>query len=144
MHSIEYDILVPASTQFPFELKPAFTNVKIHFTIYPKSDFTKETLPSKENRVIISVRYKEDISLTTHIVPLSHKQFKEMLEIEPTMFHGESIFVPLDFKIQTKEIINAFARLSRDTLVYIIRNEDFEYHSGDEIRRRLKKYFKVS
>ena len=67
-----------------------------------------------------------------------------MKTIEPTLFEGESVFVPLDFDVQTKEIIDAFTRLSRDTLVYIMRNEDFEYHSGEEIRKRLKKYFKVS
>ena len=144
MFPIEYSIHVPASTHFPFEIKSMFENVKIHFYIKPKSDFKNKPLPPKEERLTISVRYKDSDTCESRIKPLSLDQFLDMQTIEPTLFEGESVFVPLDFNVQTKEIIDAFTRLSRDTLVYIMRNEDFEYHSGDEIRKRLKKYFKVS
>jgi hypothetical protein len=144
MFPIEYSIHVPASTRFPFEVKSMFVNVKIHFAIKPKSDFKDQQLPSKEERLTISVRYKDSDTCESRIKPLSLDQFLDMQTIEPTLFEGESVFVPLDFDVQTKEIIDAFTRLSRDTLVYIMRNEDFEYHSGEEICRRLKKYFKAS
>lgn len=144
MFPIEYTMHVPASMHFPFEVKSMFENVKIHFYIKPKSDFKDKPLPPKEERLIISVRYKDSHTFESRIKTLSHEQFIAMKTIEPTLFEGESVFVPLDFDVQTKEIIDAFTRLSRDTLVYIMRNEDFEYHSGEEICKRLKKYFKVS
>ena len=144
MFPIEYSMHVPASTRFPFEVNSMFVNVKIHFSIKPKSDFKDKPLPSKEERLTISVRYKDNQTCESRIKPLSLDQFIAMDTIEPTLFEGESVFVPLDFDVQTKEIIDAFTRLSRDTLVYIMRNEDFEYHSGEEICRRLKKYFKIS
>ena len=82
--------------------------------------------------------------MITRTVPLSLERFTNLDTINPTLFHGESVFVPVNFTISTTAIIDAFTRLKRDTLIYIMRNEDFEYHHGVEVRKRLKKYFKIS
>ena len=140
---IIYTMQIPATTKLPFPVKSAFTDINLVFHIYPKDDYEGTTLPDKPDRLKIFVHYK-DYDMITRTVPLSLERFTNLGTINPTFFHGESVFVPLDFEVQTKEIIDAFTRLSRDTLVYIMRNEDFDYHSGDEIRRRLKKYFKIS
>ena len=137
-----YSFQIPADTKLPFPVKSAFQTIDLVFHIYPVDDYETSTLPPKEDRLKIFVHYK-DYSMMTRTVPLSIERTKDLETIAPTLFHGESVFVPVDFEIQTKEIINAFTRLKRDTLVYIMRNEDFEYHHGAEVRRRLKKHFKV-
>ena len=101
MFPIEYTMHVPASMHFPFEVKSMFENVKIHFYIKPKSDFKDKPLPSKEERLIISVRYKDSHTFESRIKPLSHEQFIAMKTIEPTLFEGESVFVPLDYDVPT-------------------------------------------
>lgn len=138
-----YSFQIPATTKLPFPVKSAFQTIDLVFHIYPIDDYEHTALPSKEDRLKIFVHYK-DYDMITRTVPLSLERFTNLGTINPTFFHGESVFVPLNFEVQTKEIIDTFTRLSRDTLVYIMRNEDFDYHSGDEIRRRLKKYFKIS
>lgn len=137
-----YSIQIPADTKLPFPVKSAFRTIDLVFHIYPISDYEPEMLPPKEDRLKIFVHYK-DFDMMERTVALSLERFANLETITPTLFHGESVFVPVDFEVQTKEIIDAFTRLKRDTLVYIMRNEDFEYHSGPEICRRLKKYFKV-
>lgn len=137
-----YSFQIPAITKLPFPVKSAFQTIDLVFHIYPVDDYEHTTRPSKKDRLKIFVHYK-DYNMTTRTVPLSMEQTKNLGTIEPTLFHGESVFVPVDFIIQTKEIIDAFTRLKRDTLVYIMRNEDFEYHHGEEVRRRLKKHFKI-
>jgi len=137
-----YSFQIPATTKLPFPVKSAFQTIDLVFHIYPVDDYERTTRPSKEDRLKIFVHYK-DFSMITRTVPLSIERTKNLGIIEPTLFHGESVFVPVDFIIQTKEIIDTFTRLSRNTLVYIIRNEDFEYHHGEEVRRRLKKHFKI-
>ena len=137
-----YSMQIPADTKLPFPVKSAFRTIDLVFHIYPVDDYEREVLPSKEDRLKIFVHYK-DFDMMERTVALSLERFANLETIKPALFHGESVFVPVDFEIQTKEIINAFTRLKRDTLVYIIRNEDFEYHHGAEVRRRLKKYFKV-
>lgn len=137
-----YSMQIPADTKLPFPVKSAFQTINLVFHIYPIDDYEREMLPSKEDRLKIFVYYK-DFDMIERTVALSLERFANLETITPTLFHGESVFVPVDFTIQTKEIIDAFTRLKRDTLVYIMRNEDFEYHSGPEICRRLKKYFKV-
>ena len=138
-----YSFQIPADTKLPFPVKSAFQTIDLVFHIYPIDDYEPELLPPKEDRLKIFVHYK-DYSMTTRTVPLSIERTKDLETITPTLFHGESVFVPVDFEIKTKDIIDAFTRLKRDTLVYIMRNQNFEYHSGEEIRKRLKKYFKVS
>ena len=137
-----YSFQIPADTKLPFPVKSAFQTIDLVFHIYPVDDYEHTTRPSKEDRLKIFVHYK-DFSMITRTVPLSLEQFTNLDTINPTLFHGESVFVPVDFEVKTKEIISAFTRLKRDTLVYIMRNEDFEYHHGTEVRRRLKKHFKI-
>ena len=137
-----YSFQIPATTKLPFPVKSAFQTIDLVFHIYPVDDYERTTRPSKEDRLKIFVHYK-DFSMITRTVPLSLERFTNLDTINPTLFHGESVFVPVDFEVKTKEIINAFTRLKRDTLVYIMRNEDFEYHHGEEVRRRLKKHFKI-
>ena len=139
---IIYSFQIPATTKLPFPVKSAFQTIDLVFHIYPVDDYERTTRPSKEDRLKIFVHYK-DYNMATRTIPLSIEHTKILGTIEPTLFHGESVFVPVDFTIQTKEIIDAFTRLSRNTLVYIMRNEDFEYHHGEEVRRRLKKHFKI-
>lgn len=139
---IIYSFQIPATTKLPFPVKSAFQTIDLVFHIYPVDDYERTTRPSKEDRLKIFVHYK-DFSMITRTVPLSIERTKNLGTIEPTLFHGESVFVPIDFTIPTTEIIDAFTRLKRDTLVYIMRNEDFEYHHGEEVRRRLKKHFKI-
>lgn len=140
---IIYSFQIPADTKLPFPVKSAFQTIDLVFHIYPVDDYETNTLPPKEDRLKIFVHYK-DFSMITRTVPLSLERFTNLDTINPTLFHGESVFVPIDFTISTTAIIDAFTRLSRNTLVYIMRNEDFEYHHGAEVRRRLKKYFKIS
>lgn len=137
-----YSFQIPATTKLPFPVKSAFQTIDLVFHIYPVDDYERTARPSKEDRLKIFVHYK-DYNMATRTVPLSLKRFTNLGTINPTLFHGESVFVPVDFTIQTKEIIDAFTHLSRNTLVYIMRNEDFEYHHGEEVRRRLKKHFKI-
>lgn len=138
-----YSFQIPATTKLPFPVKSAFQTIDLVFHIYPVDDYETHTLPSKEDRLKIFVHYK-DFSMITRTVPLSLERFTNLDTINPTLFHGESVFVPVNFTISTTAIINAFTRLKRNTLVYIMRNEDFEYHHGAEVRKRLKKYFKIS
>lgn len=137
-----YSFQIPATTKLPFPVKSAFQTIDLVFHIYPVDDYERTTRPSKEDRLKIFVHYK-DFSMITRTIPLSLEQFTNLGTINPTLFHGESVFVPVDFTISTTAIIDAFTRLSRNTLVYIMRNEDFEYHHGAEVRRRLKKHFKI-
>ena len=138
-----YSFQIPADTKLPFSIKSAFQTIDLVFHIYPVDDYETNTLPPKEDRLKIFIHYK-DFSMITRTVPLSLERFTNLDTINPTLFHGESVFVPVDFTISTTAIIDAFTSLKRDTLVYIMRNEDFEYHHGAEVRRRLKKYFKIS
>ena len=138
-----YSFQIPATTKLPFPVKSAFQTIDLVFHIYPVDDYERTTRPSKEDRLKIFVHYK-DFSMITRTVPLSLERFTNLDTINPTLFHGESVFVPVNFTISTTAIINAFTRLKRNTLVYIMRNEDFEYHPGAEVRKRLKKYFKIS
>lgn len=138
-----YSFQIPATTKLPFPVKSAFQTIDLVFHIYPIDDYERTALPPKEDRLKIFVHYK-DYNMATRTVPLSIERTKNLGTIEPTLFHGESVFVPVDFTISTTAIIDAFTRLKRDTLVYIMRNEDFEYHYGAEVCRRLKKYFKIS
>lgn len=140
---IIYSFQIPVTTKLPFLVKSAFQTIDLVFHIYPVDDYERTALPPKEDRLKIFVHYK-DYNMATRTTPLSIEQTKNLGTIEPTLFHGESVFVPVDFTISTTAIIDAFTRLKRDTLVYIMRNEDFEYHHGAEVRRRLKKYFKIS
>lgn len=138
-----YSFQIPATTKLPFPVKSAFQTIDLVFHIYPVDDYERTTRPSKEDRLKIFVHYK-DFSMITRTVPLSLERFTNLDTINPTLFHGESVFVPVNFTISTTAIINAFTRLKRNTLVYIMHNEDFEYHHGAEVRKRLKKYFKIS
>ena len=137
-----YSFQIPTTTKLPFPVKSAFQTIDLVFHIYPVDDYETSTLPPKEDRLKIFVHYK-DFSMITRTVPLSLERFTNLDTINPTLFHGESVFVPVDFTISTTVIIDAFTSLKRNTLVYIMRNEDFEYHHGTEVRKRLKKYLKI-